>query len=1006
VWAWVLALLGSAAAPAVEKTAPAGDSSPWAARVWQTDEGLPDNTVYGVVQDETGYLWLATHGGLARFDGVRFEEFSLTHLPGVPNRVARALYRDRFGRLWLGMDRGPVVCVDGRRVRVYGDRDGLPDLRIVGFAEETSGAVWVVYANGGLARIEGEQVERHPDRSGAAGGRAVLATEPDGRLWCAQGSRVGVMERGQFQPRFELGEPVECMVAARTGGLWLGTAGGLYRLSTSSPVQMVFRWPATGRSWTPRLLWEDQAGGVWVGTGTHGLARYASGRWEWVKTSHPEILCLTEDHEGNLWVGTAGGGLNRLRPRGIELWSTERGLPFAAVRSVCEDVEGRLWVVTMDGQLAREQAAGGWEVLTQQQDWPGGSAVCGASDPAGGVWVGTRERGVYLWKGGWTRILRRSDGLADPAVRSLCVTGPGEVWIAGGARPWIQCWRNGRWETFALPAGTRSIRAMTVDAAGHVWVGTADGLLLEIEHGRLQNRTVRVEGRTPSIRCLHATPDGSVWVGYAGYGLGWWRGGRWVRLTTAHGLSEDYISQMMSDGEGRLWFGGNRGVFQASLADLAAAAAGTGYVHSISYGRSEGLPALPATYDSAPGAVRRRDGRVVMATRLGLVVIHPGALARDAAPPPVVLERVTVDDHTLALYDSEFPLRIHEGPPPSDLRRWQGELRLPPGPRKVEFAFTALTYAAPENVHFRYRLDGFDDAWVEAGTRRVAGYPRLPPGRYRFRVAAVTAAGGWSESEAQLAFVVRPFVWQTWWFRAGATGLVALGLAGAVRWVSFRRLRRRLRELEQQTALFRERARIAKDIHDDVGASLTRIALLCDLAQQGRSDVTQDGPLLVRIAATARQVVRALDEIVWAVNPRNDTLAQMIDYAGQYAVDYLHAAGVRCRLEFPEPTPERPMPPDLRHHCFLAVKEALHNVVKHARATEVQLRARVEPEGLYWEIEDNGQGFDAAPAPAGSDGLRNMRQRMAEVGGRCEILSRPGRGTTVRLFVPWRDDPR
>jgi ligand-binding sensor domain-containing protein/signal transduction histidine kinase len=980
------------------------EESRWAARVWQTDEGLPENTVYGLARDEVGYLWVATHGGLARFDGVRFEEFSLTHLPGVPNRVVRALFRDRAGRLWLGMDRGPVVCVDRDKVRVYGEREGLPDLRITGFVEEASGAVWVMYASGSWARIEGNRVERSAEGTDRPGGRVVLATDRKGRLWAAQGPWVGLMENGELRVQFELGEPVECLAGGRTDGLWLGTARGLYRFTPGREPDLMFRWPAGARSWVPRLLWEDQAGGVWVGTGTAGLGRYGQGGWEWVPTSHPEILCLAEDHEGNLWVGTAGGGLNRLRPRRIELWGTDHGLPFAAVRSVCEDTEGRLWVVTMDGQLVRERD-GGWEALTQRQDWPGGGAVCVAADPAGGVWVGTRERGLYRWRDGWVRVLRRSDGLWDHAIRSLCPAGPEEVWIAGGARPWIQHWRDGHWQTFELPAGTRSIRAMTTDSAGRLWIGTADGLLLRVENGRLRNETVPVEGRTPSIRCLHSTPDGSLWIGYAGYGLGWWKDGRWTRLTTAHGLGEDYISQIISDGEGRLWFGGNRGVFQASLMDLTAAAAGTGYVHSISYGRSEGLPALPATYDSAPAAVRRRDGRVVIATRLGLAVIHPGALARDAAPPPVVLERITVDDRTVALYDSRFPLRVYEGAPPTDLRGWSGELRLPPGPRKVEFAFTALTYAAPENVHFRYRLDVFDDAWVEAGTRRVAGYPRLPPGRYRFRVAAVTAAGVWSESEAGVTFVVRPFPWQTWWFQAGAMVVLTLVLAGAVRWVSFRRLRRRLRELEHQTALLRERARIAKDIHDDVGASLTRIALLCDLAQQGRSEPAE-GPLLSRIATTARQAVRSLDEIVWAVNPRNDTLAQMIDYTGQYAVDYLHAAGIRCRLELPDPVPERPMAPDLRHHCFLAVKEALHNVVKHAGATEVRLCARVEPEGLYWEIQDDGRGFDSGPPGAGSDGLGNMQQRMAEVGGgRCEIHSRPGCGTNVRLFVPWRPDP-
>ncbi|MEJ5238232.1 MAG: two-component regulator propeller domain-containing protein [Limisphaera sp.] len=995
---WVATLRADAGR---ELVPPESHGPDWAARVWQTDEGLPDNTVYGLGQSADGYLWVATHGGLARFDGVRFQEFSLTHLSGVPNRVVRALYLDRGGRLWLGMDRGPVVCVEGGTVRVYGAQEGLPDLRIEGFAEESDGTVWILYANGELARIRGPQIRRYPTAAGTPGGRVGLSSDREGRLWFARGRQWGLVRDGRFEVRHEGDEPIACLAAARAGGLWLATATRLLWSDGTNTVREVLRWPDSSRPVQPRLLWEDQTGGVWVGTAAHGLGRFEGGRFGWVPTSHREILCLAEDREGNLWAGTGGGGLNRLRPRRIELWSTAQGLPFESVRTVCEDTNGRLWITTMNGQLAREGSTG-WEDWTARADWPGGAAVCVAAHPSGGVWVGTRERGLYRWNGSWIRLLGRREGLADLSIRSLCVVGPEEVWIAAATRPVIQRWKEGKCLTFELPAGTRSIRAMTVDAAGDVWVGTADGLLLRVTGDTLRNETVLVDGRTPSIRALHATPDGAVWVGYAGYGLGRWWSGRWMRLTSAQGLGEDYISQIVADGEGRLWFGGNRGVFQATLADLNAAAHGTGYVHSISYGRGEGLPALPATYDSAPGAVRRRDGRLVIPTRLGLAVIHPGALASEAGPPPVVVERVAVDDQTVALYDSRFPLWNHPGPVPPDLRdgRWEG--RLPPGHRKVEFEFTALTYAAPENVHFRYRMDGFDEAWVEAGARRVASYPRLPPGRYRFRVMAGTAAGVWNEAGAGVSFAVQPFLWQTWWFRLSAGAAFTLGVVAVVRWVSFRRLRHRLRLLEQQAALQRERARIAKDIHDDVGACLTQIALLCDLAQQGTGACSAAPGPWEKIAATARQAVKSLDEIVWAVNPRNDTLAQMIDYAGQFALDYLRLAGIRCRLDLPEPTPDQPMPSDVRHNCFLVVKEALHNIVKHAGATEVWLRARVEDGGLRMEIEDNGTGFDAAARVPGADGLRNMRQRMADVGGKCVIESRPGSGTRVRLFVPWQ----
>ena len=246
-----------------------------------------------------------------------------------------------------------------------------------------------------------------------------------------------------------------------------------------------------------------------------------------------------------------------------------------------------------------------------------------------------------------------------------------------------------------------------------------------------------------------------------------------------------------------------------------------------------------------------------------------------------------------------------------------------------------------------------------------------------------------------------PFFWQTWWFRVTTLAVFTLSLVALVRYVSFRRLHRQLRVLEQQAALHKERARIAKDIHDDLGANLTQIALLGELAQQDRGEPDKAAGRLGNISGTARQALKSLDEIVWAVNPRNDTLGHLIDYAGQFALDYLRLAGIRCRLDLPEAAPPRELSTDVRHNLFLAIKEALNNVVRHAQATEVWVRARVAADTLEISIEDNGRGFTKAPDDALADGLRNMRQRLADVGGECLIESEPGAGTRVKFRLPW-----
>jgi len=326
-------------------------------------------------------------------------------------------------------------------------------------------------------------------------------------------------------------------------------------------------------------------------------------------------------------------------------------------------------------------------------------------------------------------------------------------------------------------------------------------------------------------------------------------------------------------------------------------------------------------------------------------------------------------------------------------------LKLPPDHRRLDFEFTAPSFAGPENIGFRYRLGSLEEDWTQP-TPRSATYPRLPAGTYSFEVAACNQEGQWSQPVA-LNIAVQPFFWQRWWFRLAVFAAFTGSIIGIVRYVSFRRLRRRLQQLEQQSALHQERARIAKDIHDDLGANLTQISLLGELAQQDRATPEKASEHVTKISTTARQLIKSLDEIVWAVNPSNDTLAHLVDYTGQFALDYLRVAGIRCRLDFPEETPPREVSTDVRHDLFLIVKEALHNVVKHAQATEVWLRIKATEDSLRVSIEDNGRGFDHAPDHAGADGLLNMRSRAEEIGGTCEIQSKSGSGTKVVVELFW-----
>ncbi len=455
---------------------------------------------------------------------------------------------------------------------------------------------------------------------------------------------------------------------------------------------------------------------------------------------------------------------------------------------------------------------------------------------------------------------------------------------------------------------------------------------------------------------------------------------------------------MVADGQGGLWFGSTKGLFKVSQKELEDVAAGRATrVRSVTDGGRDGLPHMQTNFAYSLGALRSGDGRLWIPMGTVLAVIKPEKLRDNLEPPSVIVKKVVVDDQTIAAYGGITPVSMVV-----DLRSGPVKLKLPPDHHRLEFDFTALSFSAPENVRFSYRLAGFDDQWIDAGTQRSASYSRLPAGKYYFHVKACNSDGVWNETGAVVSFSVAPFFWQTWWFRIIGFVVFTSVIALIVRYVSFRRLQLMVRLLKQQAALDKERARIARDIHDDLGGRLTKIVLLSGLALRERAAPEQTGARVQEIAATARQVIKSLDETVWAINPRNDTLPDLINYLGQFAVEFFcaplkFAARLRCRITLPTAR----FPREARHNLFLATKEALNNIVRHAGACEVWLRVNLSADALSLTIEDSGQGFAQLPNDANADGVRNMHQRMDEIGGQFQIEGKPGRGTRVSFIYRW-----
>jgi signal transduction histidine kinase len=585
-------------------------------------------------------------------------------------------------------------------------------------------------------------------------------------------------------------------------------------------------------------------------------------------------------------------------------------------------------------------------------------AVC--TDPEGTVWAGTQAGMLHRFAGGGTAGFTRNDGLPGTPITAL------------------------------LPA-----------REGGLWIGTGNGVLLHGDAHFKNVSTVKLAPRLSgkAILGLYESPDRTLWIGTAGAGLACLDAKGCSTWDSQDGLPDDIIPGVVGDDEGNLWLTTGKGLCRVPRAAVAKPRQNGAMLTAKLLLDTEPGSSQTLNFGS-PRALRSPEGRLWFATGSGLVGIDTRGWQTEKPAPQIHLEAVLVDGQPLNL-----ALAM-----PSGRRERASALKLPASLGALEFQFTALSFEAPEKVKFRHKLDHFDPDWIETGPERHVTYGRLPTGRYEFRVTACNAEGVWNPTGAILAFIIPTPLWRTSW-ALGLYGLSAAGgVAGTVRLVSHRRLRRRLARLEQQQSMERERVRIAQDMHDEIGSKLTKISFLSELA---KVEVNGTGALADRIdsiADTSRDLLQALDEIVWAVNPRNDNLEQLGAYLSQYAREYFQNTPVECNVSLDGGLPQLSMSAELRHNLFLAFEESLNNVLKHSGASGVRIEIKVEAMRLQIIVSDNGRGFEAPMEPQNAaagvvgtgpegNGLVNMRQRLADVGGLCSIQSRVGQGTTVTLSI-------
>jgi signal transduction histidine kinase/ligand-binding sensor domain-containing protein len=952
-------------------------------RRWQTEDGLPQNAVTSITQTRDGYMWVGTYSGLARFDGLRFKIFNAANTPALRSGRVTSLVEGPDGTLWIGGEAGEVTRynLDGSFSAVVIDPKWGRE-KVIGMAFDRAGDLWLASPEAVLMRV-GDGLKLFP-RSGRASNLATFSSDQARGIWVTRNGLLSELSDGQLTTRVYTNEElsyVQGVCVSRAGGLWVASESQLRRFLGASKTQDLGAAPwggmplpaflETRQGWLVAgtqeagifvikpdgaavnlkrstgfptdwisCLYEDREGNIWAGSGGNGLIMFRPSGASAVdppdQWRNRPVLCVTAAHDGALWIGSEGSGLYRLKDGVWKNFGGEEGLPNYFVWSVCEDAAHRIWAGTWGGGL-----------LAQNGD---------RFEPAPGLnWL-------------------------NSPVTALLADGPGQLWI--GSASGLLRYDNGKTNWFQQ-CGAQSltdVRCVQKDKDGAIWFGMLGGGL-----GYLSGDHVRVYHKSDGlgsdyIQCLHGDADGALWIGSFGGGLIRWKDGQFCVLGLKQGLSDDIICAIEDDSQGNFWVSSHAGVMRLSKAELNACANGLlARVRCVTLNKGDGLPTQEFSGGLQPAGCVTEDGRLWFASSKGLGCIDPSAVKSNPLPPPVSLEEIRVDDASFAAF------------PPSGPRP---HLQIPPGRHRLEFIYAGLSFAAPEAVRFRYRLEGLDSGWTDAGTKRAADYNYVPPGHYTFHVLACNNSEIWNNDGAALEFDLLPFFWQTWWFGA-VMGTLALGLVGLIVWLQTRRrMRQKMEALERQQAIEHERSRIARDIHDELGSNLTRITMLSEPARHETPGASS------QIYDIARQLTHTMDEIVWAVNPQHDTLEGLVNYLEKFAQDFLAVAGIRCRLDLPMQLPAWPLMAETRHNLFLAFKEALHNVVKHAGAREARVSLQIDLTTFTLGLEDDGRGFTPSAPDPSRNGLSNMRRRLEKIGGQCDIRSYPGGGAKVTFIVP------
>lgn len=971
-----------------------------AVRRYNMAEGLAHNRINYIYQDRKGYMWFATWEGLSRFDGYEFTNYGMRD--GIVNPLVNAIAEDRQGRLWItthidGVARLVDVPRPGRSQQ--GEQATATRDKFVNYSVgvnttntllfDANDSVWCGTGIGLYRGSWDEAGDLHFEA--VVPGKAMdwpqqSLIDARGHLWFANNNElIRVIDNRITQyrlPDVTGHRDIVSILEQRPGSLLVAHSSGIQEFLMPAGIEGQGVWRRSPLTLLPgqtiSSLTIDSKGVMWVGT-TKGLIKFSNG----VETLYTSaqglsddfVTAVKEDREGNLWIGTQSRGVCKLTGELIVSFTRENGLPGKEVSRIIESNGGLIYASTENG-VAEIEAGRVTSVRGSERPPFNNIHSRLLRDSRGDWWAGT-ERGLFQFKGPKLQFQQgkrfgTADGISDTAI----MDGPG-IYEDSARRIWVSSFDNNLYwfdparkerplfQHINLSGTFNPPLRLFDDRTGALWLAQFNEL------ARLINGKVELLEPTDGLpetraRCFFRDSRGRLWIGLRYRGVSMVADPtanplKFINYSIENGLSSDSVWSITEDDYGRIYLGTGRGLDQLDTE--------TGRIRHFT--TADGLAG-----ESVYHCIKDSRGYIWIATTNGVSRLDPRAERRLSQPPPVYLSRVQIAGEDLAL--------------PETGSGSLSELRLPASRNNLLIEYVALSFKGGQALRYQYRLEGTDADWSAPTEQRSVNYAELAPGSYRFLVRAISQDGTQSAEPAVIAFRILPPFWQQWWFVAAASLIVGLAVYSVYRYRV-----RRLIELE------RVRTRIATDLHDDIGSNLSRIAMLSEvMRRQGRDD-SRINERLSLIAGISRETVDSMSDIVWAVNPTKDRLSDLSQRMRRVAGDLFAARNIELRFSAPDAETDLRLGADVRREVFLIFKEAVNNMLRHSGCTQADIEFRINKGALLLKLSDNGKGFNQNDAGEGN-GLLSMRVRAERLGGRLELISDVGAGTTILLKLPLR----